>query len=71
MDLYDEFAAVVDAQDDAIDDRGESRRQAVDMTPEAIDRRLRQVASLYRLGISIAQARREPPAPCLPRQTGT
>ena len=33
-------------------------RHEVDMSPEAIDRRLREVAMLYRLGISIGKARR-------------
>jgi hypothetical protein len=33
-------------------------RHEVDMSPEAIERRLREVAMLYRLGISIGKARR-------------
>jgi hypothetical protein len=36
----------------------DSQRWKVDMSSEAIDRRLREVASLYRLGISIGNARR-------------
>ncbi len=46
----------------------DSRRRRVDMSPEAIDRRLREVASLYRLGISIATARRLGPKHELERQ---
>ena len=33
-------------------------RREVDMSPAAIDRRLREVASLYRLGISIGKAKK-------------
>jgi hypothetical protein len=33
-------------------------RRSCDMSPEAIDRRLREVGQLYRLGMSIRTARR-------------
>lgn len=36
----------------------EDRGRRIDMSSSAIDRRLREVASLYRLGLSIAAARR-------------
>jgi hypothetical protein len=32
--------------------------KAIDMSPEGIDRRMREVAQLYRLGVEIAKARR-------------
>lgn len=44
------------------------RRRKVDMSSEAIDRRLREVASLYRLGLSIASARRIGPKRDLDRR---
>ena len=34
------------------------RKFEVDMSPEAIDRRLRDLAQLYRLGCSLKEARR-------------
>jgi hypothetical protein len=34
------------------------RTKTVDMSPEAIDRRLRELAGLYRLGMSLQGARR-------------
>jgi hypothetical protein len=34
------------------------RPAKVDMSPEAIDRRLRKLAQLYRLGLSLSKARR-------------
>jgi hypothetical protein len=50
-----------------------ARASDVDMSPEAIVRRLQEVAALYRLGLAIARARRigpvsgkgaSPPAAC-------
>ena len=35
-----------------------NRPAKVDMSPEAIDRRLRKLAQLYRLGRSLSQAQR-------------
>ena len=38
---------------------GAGRREIqVDMSPEAVDRRLRDLAQLYRLGLQISTARR-------------
>jgi hypothetical protein len=37
---------------------GGAERREVDMSPEAIDRRLRELAQLYRLGVEIRDARR-------------
>lgn len=34
------------------------RTRRVDMSPEAIDRRMRDLAQLYKLGIAIQEARR-------------
>ena len=34
------------------------RTKTVDMSPEAIDRRLRELAGLYRIGMSLQGARR-------------
>ena len=34
------------------------QERKIDMSPEAIDRRLREVAQLYRLGVEIRSARR-------------
>lgn len=34
------------------------KRRKIDMSPSAIDRRLRELAQIYRLGIAIKSARR-------------
>ncbi len=42
-------------------DQPESRpTKEVDMSPEAIDRRLRNVSQLYKLGMAIREARSKP-----------
>ncbi len=39
--------------------RPDQERQEVDMSPEAIDRRLRNVSQLHKLGMTIRKARGE------------